>query len=190
MSNEEDPPERVWIGEPFQTQSGLRYGNYRDSHQQGWAEFARVHSPTGRCIHCDTSFVPTGPDDWCNSICHNKEHIDPAPTGKVSKGDEALVKQIVDSCKFGYADNELEEGSAENPDVIEASYRWLNERFTSALATVRKEAREAAFKEVVKAAKVAQSRVGAGRNCYDAPDEAESVAKFMLEAIERAAKEN
>lgn len=62
-----------------------------------------------------------------------------APTGKVSEGDEALVQQIVDSCKFGYADNEVDEESTENPDVIEASYRWLNKRFTAALATVRRE---------------------------------------------------
>lgn len=24
-----------------------------------------------KCIHCDPSFKPTGPDDWCYCICHN-----------------------------------------------------------------------------------------------------------------------
>jgi hypothetical protein len=28
---------------------------------------------TGKCIHCDSSFVPTGPDDWCYCVCHQKE---------------------------------------------------------------------------------------------------------------------
>lgn len=26
-----------------------------------------------RCIHCDPSFVPSGPDDWCYCICHRKD---------------------------------------------------------------------------------------------------------------------
>lgn len=27
-----------------------------------------------RCIHCDPTFKPTGPDDWCQCQCHAKEH--------------------------------------------------------------------------------------------------------------------
>lgn len=27
-------------------------------------------SPSARCVHCDPSFKPEGPDDWCSCACH------------------------------------------------------------------------------------------------------------------------
>lgn len=33
------------------------------------AEENRV--PANCCIHCDPTFKPTGPDDWCYCKCHN-----------------------------------------------------------------------------------------------------------------------
>jgi len=37
------------------------------------AEANRV--PARRCIHCDPTFKPTGPDDWCYCQCHEKEYV-------------------------------------------------------------------------------------------------------------------
>jgi hypothetical protein len=31
---------------------------------------AALRGEARKCIHCDPSFVPTGPDDWCNCQCH------------------------------------------------------------------------------------------------------------------------
>lgn len=33
--------------------------------------------PVMKCIHCDPSFIPTGPDDWCYCRCHETELEDP-----------------------------------------------------------------------------------------------------------------
>lgn len=57
----------------------------------------------------------------------------PTPTN------EQLARGIVDSCMFGYAGNEIDKNATANPDVIEASYKWLVERFAAAVAEVRAE---------------------------------------------------
>jgi len=55
---------------------------------------------------------------------------------------EERARQIVDSCTFGYAGNEIDENYAEDPNVIEANYKWLVERIAAALDAVWDEAIE------------------------------------------------
>lgn len=34
---------------------------------------ARFFAPPDKCIHCDSSFVPRGPDEWCYCRCHHTD---------------------------------------------------------------------------------------------------------------------
>ena len=49
------------------------------------------------------------------------------------------------------------------------------------------EARAEGVKAMIEEAKAAQIRVGASGNCYDSPKEANSIATFIVAALERAA---
>lgn len=40
--------------------------------EQGMQTFlAWLHGASLKCIHCDPSYQPTGPDGWCDCQCHN-----------------------------------------------------------------------------------------------------------------------
>ena len=66
----------------------------------------------------------------------------------MNQDDQKVAEKIVNSCKFGYAGNELDPNYVENPDVIEASYKWLVERFAAALTTAKEEQREVDAKKL------------------------------------------
>lgn len=36
-----------------------------------YQQHVEEHARPQRCLHCDPTFKPTGPDDWCNCVCHD-----------------------------------------------------------------------------------------------------------------------
>jgi DNA-directed RNA polymerase subunit RPC12/RpoP len=53
-----------------------------DDIEDGLFPVATTGADEQRCIHCDPSSVPSGPDDWCKCRCHNKELYDPVPVAE------------------------------------------------------------------------------------------------------------
>jgi hypothetical protein len=41
------------------------------------------------CIHCDPTFIPDGPDDYCYCLCHRSEFEDP-PQASFTPLDKAV----------------------------------------------------------------------------------------------------